>query len=443
MSIPPGLRPGRTAYVNVRLLDPASGLDAMGALLTEGEAVADFGPRLLNDGIPEGVQVIDGRGACLAPGLVDMRVQLCEPGEEHKETLQSGSEAAAAGGVTAVVALPNTAPVIDDVSGIEFIARRAREVKLVKVYSHAAVTKGLAGKELAEIGLLKEAGALAFTDGLKPVASSLVLRRALSYARTFAALIIQRPEEPELGEGGAMNEGEVATRLGLPGIPRLAEVMLLERDLRLVELTGGRYHAGPLSTAEGVAAMRAAKARGLAVTCDTAPHYFTLDESAVGDYRTFAKVSPPLRRPEDIAALIAGLADGTIDVIASDHSPQDQDSKRQPFVQAAAGIIGLETLLPLSLALYHRGRLGLLAALAPLTHKPAALLGLAAGRLQKGAAADLVLFDPTASWTVEERRFRSKSKNSPFAEREVQGKVLRTIVDGRPVFGNGEKDARR
>ena len=440
MSIPPGLRPGRTAYLNVRLLDPASGLDAKGALLSEGETIADFGPRLFKEGVPEGVELIDGGGACLAAGLVDMRVELGEPGEEHKETLQTGSMAAAAGGVTAVVALPNTAPVLDDVSGIEFIARRAREVKLVKVYCHAAVTKGLAGKELAEMGLLKEAGALAFTDGLFPVASTLVMRRALSYARTFSALIIQRPEEPELGAGGAMNEGEAATRLGLPGIPRLAEVMLLERDLRLVELTRGRYHAGPLSSAEGVEAMRAAKARGLEVTCDTAPHYFTLDESAVGDYRTFAKVSPPLRRPEDREALIEGLKDGTIDAIASDHSPQDQDSKRQPFAQATAGIIGLETLLPLTLALYHHGRLGLLEALAPLTSRPAALLGLAAGRLKKGAPADLVLFDPDARWTVEEDRFRSKSKNSPFAGREVRGKVLRTIVDGRPVFVAEEEE---
>jgi dihydroorotase len=264
------------------------------------------------------------------------------------------------------------------------------------------------------------------------------MRRALSYARTFEALIIQRPQEPELAEGGAMNEGEVATRLGLPGIPRLSEVMLLERDLRLVELTRGRYHAGPLSTAEAVEAMRTAKARGLDVTCDTAPHYFTLDETAVGDYRTFAKVSPPLRRPEDREALIDGLADGTIDAIASDHAPHDQDSKRQPFVQAAAGIIGLETLLPLSLALYQRGRLALLEALAPLTCKPAGILGLAAGRLHKAAPADLLLFDPKASWTIEEDRFRSKSKNSPFAERQVQGRVLRTIVDGRPVFVDGE-----
>jgi len=434
VSIPPEKQPGRVAYINARLLDPATRLDQPGALLTDGETIADFGPSLFEAGVPDGIQIVDCHGACLAPGLVDMRVQLREPGEEHKETIETSSRAAAAGGVTAMVCLPNTEPVIDDVSGVEFIARRAREVKLVKVYCHAAVTQGLAGEQLCEIGLLKEAGALAFTDGLQSVADAQVMRRALSYARTFDALIIQHPEEPSLASGGAMNEGEIATRLGLPGIPRAAEVIMVERDLRLVELTGGRYHAAHLSTAEAVDAVRRAKAKGLRVSCDTAPPYFTLDETAVGDYRTFAKLSPPLRTRADCAAIIAGIADGTIDAIASDHAPHDQDSKRQPFAQAASGIIGLETLLPLSLALCHQGRLGLFDILAPLTYKPADLLGLGAGRLRKGAPADLVLFDPNRSWTIQESKFRSKSKNSPFAERETKGWVLRTVVDGRPVF---------
>ena len=438
MSIPPDKRPGRVAYVNARLLDPASALDRRGGLLTEGETIADFGPALFNDGVPDGIQTVDCAGACLAPGFVDMRVQLREPGEEHKETIETGSRAAAAGGVTAMVCLPNTDPVIDDVAGIEFIARRAREVKLVKVYCHAAVTQGLAGAQLSEFGLLREAGALAFTDGVQAVGNPIVMRRALGYARTFGALIIQHPEEPALAEGGHMNEGEVATRLGLGGIPRAAEVIMVERDLRLVELSRGRYHAAHLSTAEAVDAIRRAKARGLQVSCDTAPPYFTLDESAVGDYRTFAKLSPPLRTPADREAIIAGLADGAIDAIASDHAPHDQDSKRQPFAQAASGIIGLETLLPLSLALYHARRLSLLDLLAPLTYKPADLLGLKAGRLEKEAAADLVVFDPDRSWTIEESKFRSKSKNSPFAGREARGCVLRTVVDGRPVFAAAE-----
>ena len=434
MSIPPAERPGRVAYVNARLLDPATGLDAPGALLTEGPAIADYGPRLFALGVPEGAEIVDCAGACLAPGLVDIRVQLREPGEEHKETIATGSLAAAAGGVTAMVCLPNTDPVIDDVAGVEFIARRAREVKLVKIYCHAAVTQRLEGEQLAEIGLLKEAGALAFTDGLQAVANPLVMRRALAYARTVDALIIQHPEEPVLAAGGVMNEGLVATRLGLAGIPKAAEIIMIERDLRLVELTHGRYHASHVSTAEGVDAIRKAKTRGLRASCDTAPPYFTLEESAVGDYRTFAKLSPPLRAAADRAAIIEGLADGTIDAIASDHAPHDQDSKRLPFAQAADGIIGLETLLPLALALVHDGQVGLLTALAALTFRPADLLGLQAGRLARGAPADLVLFDPDRSWTIEESAFRSKSKNSPFAGREVRGKVLRTIVDGRPVF---------
>ena len=437
MSIPLEKRPGRVAYVNARLIDPASGLDRHGALLTDGERIADFGARLFNDGVPEGIKSVDCKGASLAPGLVDMRVQLREPGEEHKETIETGSRAAAAGGVAAMVCLPNTDPVIDDVAGVEFIARRAREVKLVKVYCHASVTQGIEGKQLAEIGLLKEAGALAFSDGLRAVADPLVMRRALSYARGFDALIIQHPEDPGLAAGGAMNEGEVATRLGLAGIPAAAEVIMVERDLRLVELTGGRYHASHVSTADALDAIRKAKERGLPVSCDTAPHYFTLDETAVGDYRTFAKVSPPLRSTADREALIEGVADGTIDAIASDHAPHDQDSKRQPFAQAEAGIIGLETLLPLALALHHRKKIKLAALLAPLTSRPADLLGLATGRLAKGAAADLVIFDPDRRWTVEESEFRSKSKNSPFAGMELRGRVLRTIVDGRSVFVDG------
>ncbi|HIP79291.1 MAG TPA: dihydroorotase, partial [Kiloniellaceae bacterium] len=390
----------RTAYVNARLLDPATGLDAPGALLAEDGRITDFGPQLFAEGVPQGVQTVDCRGACLAPGLVDMRVHIREPGDEQKETMGSAGRAAAAGGVTSVVALPNTNPVIDDVAGVEYIARRAREEKSVKVYTYAAVTRGTEGKELTEMGLLGEYGAVAFTDGTRAIASAQVMRRALSYAKTFGHLIVQHPEEPSLA-GGAMNGGEMATRLGLPGIPAVAEVMTVERDLRLVELTGGRYHVAHVSTAETVDVIRRAKARGLAVTCDTAPHYLTLNEIAVGDYRTFAKVSPPLRSEEDRRAVVAGLIDGTIDAIASDHSPHDQESKRLPFAIAEPGIVGLETLLPLSLQLYHSGGIGLLDLLSRLTEKPAAILGLKGGRLTKGAPADLILFDPARGWRID------------------------------------------
>jgi dihydroorotase len=429
---------GLVAYINARLLDPAAGLDARGAVLTNGETIADVGPGLFQGGVPSGISVVDCQGLCLAPGLVDMRVQLREPGEEHKETMKSAGEAAVAGGVTSLVCLPNTDPVIDEVATVEFVARRARKVGLVKVYPYAAATKKLEGSELSEMGMLAEAGALAFTDGVKAIRNSKVMRQALSYAATFGAMVIQHPEDPALAEGGVMNEGELATRMGLSGIPRAAEAIMLERDMRLVELTRGRYHAAHVSTAAGLEIIRAAKARGLAVTCDTAPPYFALNELAVNDYRTFAKLSPPLRAEEDRQAVVAALVDGTIDAVASDHAPQDQDSKRQPFAQAEFGGIGLETLLAVTLELHHNRHMGLIDALRLVTFGPASILGLPAGRLKVGSAADLVLFDPGRGWKVETQSFRSKSKNSPFDGRPMQGVVLRTVVDGRSVFRRDE-----
>ena len=426
--------PRPNLFSGARLIDPASGRDAPGDLLVIDGRIAAVGSGLADKGLPEGTERVVGAGLCLAPGLVDMRVQLREPGEEHKETIASASAAAAAGGVTSMVALPNTDPVIDDAAGLEFVARRAREMRKVKVYAYAGVTKGLAGKDLTEMGLLAESGALAFTDGLNAVADARVMRRALSYARTFGALIVQHPEEPTLAAGGQMTEGELATRLGLAGIPPAAEAILIERDLRLVALTGGRYHVAHVSTAEGIAAIRAAKARGLHVTCDTAPPYFALNELAVGDYRTFAKLSPPLRSEQDRVAVAEAIADGTIDCIASDHAPHDQDSKRVPFAQAAPGVIGLETLLPVSLELVHKKMLSMVELFRRLALAPAILLGLPQGRLEVGAPADLVLFDPNRAWVVDEDRFLSKSKNSPFGGRPVQGRVLRTLVDGRTVF---------
>jgi dihydroorotase len=426
----------RTAYVNARLIDPASGLDTPGALLSVNGKIADFGPRLFADGMPAGAAIVDCQGRCLVPGLIDMRVHLREPGEEHKESIASATQAAAAGGVTSIVCLPNTEPVIDDVALIEFIARRARETGQVKIYTYAAITKGCRGEELTEMGILDQAGALAFTDGTRAVRDTLVMRRALSYASTYDLLIVQHPEEPALARGGDMNDGEVATRLGLAGIPAAAEVMMVERDLRLVELTGARYHVAHVSTAAAVEAIRRAKSQGLPVTCDTAPQYFTLNETAVGEYRTFAKVSPPLRSEDDRAAVLQGLKDGAIDVIASDHTPQDQDSKRLPFGQAENGIIGLETLLPLSLALYHRGAIGLSDLLAKLTANPARILGMDEGRLEIGAPADLTIVDLDRPWRIDPDRLISKSKNSPFDGHPVQGVAAMTVVGRRTVFAD-------
>jgi dihydroorotase len=361
-------------------------------------------------------------------------VQLGEPGAEHKETYASGTAAAAAGGVTSFACLPNTAPAIDDPAMVEFVARRARQLKRAKVYPYGAITRGCAGRDMAELALLKEAGAVGFTDGDRAVADSLVMRRAMAYASALGGLIIQHPEDPALAAGGAMNEGEVATRLGLAGIPAQAEVIMVERDLRLVELTGCRYHVAHISTAAAIAAVRRGKAAGLPVTAESAPHHFALNELEVEGYRTFAKISPPLRAEDDRRAVVAGLVDGTIDAIASDHCPQDQDSKRLPFAQAEFGVVGLETLLPISLQLVHEGVIGLLDLLGKLTSAPADLLGLDAGRLRKGAPADLILFDPEAPWKIREEDLRSLSKNTAFEGRLAQGKVLLTLVDGRTIY---------
>jgi len=423
--------PEKVAYINARLLDPASGLDANGVVVTEGETIAAVG---VDVDVPADALRIDCGGHCLAPGLVDIRAQLGEPGQEHKGTLASAGRAATAGGITSIVCLPNTDPVIDDMSVVEFVARRARKLGLTKVYAYGAATKGCAGEELAELGMLAEAGAVAFTDGTRAIANSQVMRQVLNYAATFGLTVVQHPEDPALAKNGHMNLGEISTRLGLGGIPAAAEVIMIERDVRLAELTGGRLHIAHVSTAEGVDAIRRAKGRGINVTCDTAPPYFALNEHAVGDYRTFAKLSPPLRAETDRQAIVDALADGTIDAIASDHSPQDEDTKRLPFAQAAAGGIGLDTLLAVSLELHHNGHLKLLDVIDLLTRRPANLMGLPAGRLETGVAADLVVFDPDRAWKVEAATLLSKSKNTPFDERPVQGMALRTVVDGRSVF---------
>lgn len=431
----------RTIYKNARLLDPASDLDAMGALLVEDGRVVEAGPRVFIDAVQEDVDVVDCMGKCLAPGLVDMRVTTGEPGNEHLETLATASQAAAAGGVTTIVCLPNTDPIVDDVALLEFVERRGAEVGLISVHSYAAATKRTRGEEMSEVGLLHEAGALGFTDGPRAIANALVMRRLLSYSTVFDTLVIQHPEIPDLVGVGVMNEGETATRLGLAGIPAAAEVMMIERDLRLLALSGGRYHASRVTTSAAIEVIAKAKADGLKVTCDTAPHYFALNEGAVTDYRTFAKVSPPLRCEEDRRAVLEALANGTIDAIASDHTPRDQDSKRLPFHQAEHGVVGLETLLPVTLESVHNGSLSMLEAIRALTVGPAKILGLPAGRLSKGAPADLVIFDPDIAGVIDPTKFRSKTKNSPFEGKPIQGRVLKTIRGGRIVHDHDAEAA--
>jgi dihydroorotase len=437
---PPKKQDRPLALINARIVDPAGNRDEIGGVLVENGVIVAAGAQVTRASVSEDAEIHDCHGHVLAPGFIDMRVQLREPGEEHKETIETGSLAATAGGVTSMVCLPNTEPVIDDVAGVEFIARRAREARRVKIYCYGALTQGLEGKDLVEMGLLADSGALGFTDGLKAVRDVQVMRRALTYARSFDALVIQHPEEPGLAAGGAMTNGELSTRLGIPGIPAYAEVMMIERDLHLVRGSGARYHVAHVSTGASVEAIRKAKQDGLRVTCDTAPPYFSLNENEIGDYRTFAKLSPPLRGEADRRAIAAGLADGVIDCIASDHAPHDVESKRVPFAQAEAGVIGLETLLPIALEPYHKGAMKLIAALRCLTSRPADVLGLPQGRLAKGAPADMVLLDIERPYRIDVSKFRSKSKNSPYDGRPVQGIVLRTIVDGRTVFAlEGER----
>ncbi|HWU27049.1 MAG TPA: dihydroorotase, partial [Rhizomicrobium sp.] len=366
----------RTAFLNARLIDPAGGLDAPGALLVEHGVIADAGSRLFHDGKPAGAQIIDCKGLVLAPGLVDMRVFTGEPGSEHRETLESASFAAAAGGVTTIIVMPNTDPVIDEPSLVDFIKRRAAATACVRVHPMAALTRGLQSEVMTEIGLLMEAGAIAFTDGDRTVANARIMRRALAYASTFGALVVGHAEDPELCEGAAMNEGEFATRLGLPASPCLAETIIVERDIRLVELTGARFHIGQISCRESLDVVRSAKARGLPITCAVSAHHLALNELDVGAYLTFRKVKPPLRSEADRAAMVEGVASGDIDVVVSSHDPQAADTKRQTFAQAAFGAVGLETLLPVTLESYHAGHASLSQVVNALTAAPARILGL-------------------------------------------------------------------
>ncbi len=417
---------------DVRLLDPASGLDLPGGLLVRDGVIADLGAGL---GRPDGADVLDGDGAVLCPGLVDMRAALGEPGYEYRETIASAAQAAAAGGITTLAALPDSLPAIDDPALVRLLRARGEETGSLTILPYGAVTRGCRGEELAEMGLLLEAGAVAFTDGRRAVGNARMMRLALSYARGFGARIVQHPEDPVLADGGAATEGELATRLGLPGIPAAAEEIIVARDISLARLTGGSVHFAHVSTARALALIRAAKEAGLHVTCDTAPPYFDLNETAIGDFRTYAKLSPPLRPDSDRIAVVAALNDGTIDAVASDHQPRDADDKRFPFAQASAGGAGLATLLAVTLAQVHGNGLPLIQAIELLTARPARLLGAAVGTLAKGAVADLCLFDPGRAWKVDAGLLPGKAQNTPFDGRALEGRVIGTWKAGRRVFG--------
>ena len=423
------------AFTNVRLVDPASGYDGPGALIVTEGVIADVAKGGDLGSLSKDVEVIDGKGALLLPGLVDIRVKSGEPGAETKETLKSAARAAAAGGVTSIVLQPDTDPVIDEPSVVDFILRRARDIELVKVHVAGAATKGALGERMAEIGLMAEAGCLYISDADRPIVNSKVMRRVLSYAKAFGVLVAHRPADPWLSAGAAASEGEFASRMGLPSVPAIAEKIMLERDLALVELTGARLLVDQLTTAEALESFRRARDKGLPVTATTSINHLSFNEIDIGDYRTFCKVDPPLRSEDDRQAVIEAVASGLIQVVVSAHAPAPAEDKRLPYDEAAPGAVGLQTLLPALLTFHHEGRIPLIDLIRAVTSAPADLLGLEGGRLAKGAPADLVLCDLNAPLIIDADKLISKSKNSPFDGRRLQGKVLRTVVDGRTVFG--------
>ena len=420
---------------NARLIDPAAGTDVAGGLFVENGVIRDHGAALTASAVPDGTEIVDCRGAVVAPGLVDIRCFVGEPGFEYRETLASASRAAAAGGVTTIVCQPSTEPVIDDPAIVDFLLRRARDTGVVRIHPMAAITKKLAGREMTEFGLLKDAGAVAFTDGARSVTNALVMRRAMTYSRDFDALIVHHTEDPDLIGEGVMNEGEFASRLGLSGIPVEAETIMLERDMRLVKLTGARYHAASITCRDSLAIIARAKNEGLPVTAAVTINHLTLNENDIGSYRTFCKLSPPLRTEDDRLALADAVADGIIDVVVSDHDPQDVETKRLPFAEAAPGAVGVETMLSAALRLVHSGLVPLPTLLKALSTTPARLLGLPGGTLARGAPADLAVIDIDEPWVLDRDTLKSKCKNSPFDEARLTGRVIKTLVAGRAVHG--------
>ena len=412
------------------VIDPGR-VNGVADVLIENGKIAAVGQQLA---APAGAAVIQAAGQLVLPGFVDLHVHFREPGFEYKETIQSGTDAAVAGGFTTVCAMPNTNPVNDNQAVTEFMLERAKAAGTANLYPIGAITKRSEGKELAEIGDLRRAGCVAISDDGKPVMNSLVMRRAMEYARAFDVPVVDHCEDLHLSEGGCMNEGVISTELGLPGIPSAAEDVMVARNVSLAELTGARLHLAHISTAGSVRMVREAKARGLKVTAEACPHHFTLTEETTRGYNTHAKMNPPLRTSQDVQAIKDGLRDGTIDVIATDHAPHASQEKQQEFTEAPFGIVGLETALPLTLALVEEGVLTLESAIDKLATAPAKAFSLNAGTLAVGAPADVAIVDPNLEWEVDPSRFRSKSRNTPFAGWKVKGRVTTTLVSGRVVY---------
>ncbi|GAA0603236.1 dihydroorotase [Paenochrobactrum glaciei] len=421
-------------FTNARIVDPSRQMDETGTLIVQDGKILASGADARNQGVPDGCETIDLQGKTILPGLVDARVFVGEPGAEHRETIASASRAAAAGGVTSFIMMPDTDPVIDDVALVEFVKRTARDTAVVNVYPAAAITCGLKGEELTEFGLLRAAGAVAFSEGRNTIVNTQTMRRALTYARDFNAVISCEARDPYLGASGVMNEGLLASWLGLSGTPREAELIPLERDLRLAALTKGFYHASQISCEMSANAVRKAKADAANVTAGISINHLSLNENDIGEFRTFFRLSPPLRQEEDRLAMIEAIKDGTIDIIVSAHDPQDVDTKRLPFADAEAGAIGLETLLGAALRLYHNEDLSLLRLTEVLSTAPARIFGLDAGTLKPGASADLIVVDLEEPWVVHEKDLHSLSKNSCFEGARLTGRVLQTMVAGKTVF---------
>jgi dihydroorotase len=415
-------------FENARLIDPEAGVETLGSITVEGGQIV-----ARDAAAPKGARLIDCGGQCLAPGMVDWGVKIGEPGERHKESFRSAGLAAAAGGVTTIIARPDTTPAIDTPETLEFVTRRAGEAP-VHIRHMAALTKGRMGREMTEIGFLLDAGAIAFSDVFHVAENTKSLSRAMTYAKSLGALIVGHPQEPGLSAGASATSGKFASLRGLPGVSPMAERIGLDRDLALVEMTGARWHVDQVTTARSLPALTRAKEAGLDVTAGISIHHLTLNEFDVGDYRTFFKFTPPLRSEEDRLAMVQAVADGVIDVIGSFHTPADEESKRLPFEEAASGAVGLQTLLPAALRLYHAGHLDLPMLFRALALNPARRLGLPQGRLAVGAPADLVLFSPDTPFVLDRFSLLSKSKNTPFDGARLEGKVLATYVAGQQVY---------
>ena len=431
-------KPANIVFRNGRVIDPAQGLDARMDVLIENGIIAEIGNNI-EFGADRRLQFehVDASGKWIIPGLVDMHVHLREPGEEYKETISSGTLAAVAGGFTSVACMPNTHPVNDCAAVTQYILERARDQGYCRVFPVGAISRGLEGTNISEYGDLSAAGVVAVSDDGRPVMNSQLMRRALEYANTFGLLVISHCEELDLAAAGLMNEGRVSTMLGMRGIPRAAEETMVARDILLAQLTGSRLHLAHISTAGSVSLIRDAKKRGIPVTAETAPHYFTLSEELVSTFNPVYKVNPPLRGQEDIEAIKAGLSDGTLDVIASDHAPHSTVEKDLEFEYAANGMIGLESSLPLIIRLVLEGVLTPMEAIAKVSLNPAEILSIPFGTLRKGITADLTLIDPEVKYRLDVNQFKSKSRNCPFDGMEVQGKTTLTLVDGRVVYAEG------